>query len=373
MEEIPLEDTDRTSMEYRLLRAYSQRRLSASKYGQLLEREAKAEEESRAIMPAGSLAKDEVTLPEISPIDHKPPAQNKDQKKVKKKKKKKKAAKEMKAKSSWKSLCMPSCLRPQGRDVRPQGRDVRIRTMFLEQEPTNTSSAWPEEPGSLPDGQNDSEISHLVERLAEIVDHSKFPPGRKSSQVVERTLSLEEDGGWVSNQGGDDGIVINQSLITSDSLQKPLSKSFVILLPVLRKENELVFFIFLPDNKEKIIDAIVALLRKSGDELQEATQKNKTFWQRIRDMITSYAFFRRVIDQYFEETPIDSTGNSEDQVKSIKVALMMEATTRLTAMDSHPMSLMLGFGTKYLQENFSPWIQSQGGWGKALGLPDQEE
>ncbi|ETE69653.1 Apoptosis facilitator Bcl-2-like protein 14, partial [Ophiophagus hannah] len=91
-------------------------------------------------------------------------------------------------------------------------------------------------------------------------------------------------------------------------------------------------------------------------------KKDKTFCQSIWDMMTSYAFFRRVTDQFLEEIPIDSTVSSEDEVKSMKVALIMEATTKLTAVDNHPMNLVLGFGTKYLQENFSPWIQSQGGW-----------
>ena len=35
---------------------------------------------------------------------------------------------------------------------------------------------------------------------------------------------------------------------------------------------------------------------------------------------------------------------------------------KLTTIDNHPMNRVLGFGTKYLKENFSPWIQQHGGW-----------
>lgn len=45
---------------------------------------------------------------------------------------------------------------------------------------------------------DDSDISRLAERLVEIVDHSRFPSGKKSIPVMERALSLEEDGGSTS-------------------------------------------------------------------------------------------------------------------------------------------------------------------------------
>ncbi|XP_026558055.1 apoptosis facilitator Bcl-2-like protein 14 isoform X1 [Pseudonaja textilis] len=322
MEEIPLEDTDRTSVEFRVLMVYAQRRLSVSKYGQLLEREPRVQEERKEAVQVDTLAKEEeVTLPEISPEDHKPPKQ-KDQKKVKKKKKAK-----TKTRTNWKCFCIPSCLRPQARD----GRNLRVS---LKQDSINGHAMkLTTRVEGLP---NDSDISRLAEKLVEIVDHSRFPNGKKSSPLVERALTLEEDGG---------------------STSKPIPPIGIDGL----------------DNEEKVVDAIVALLRKSGDELEEKMKKDKTFCQCIWDMMTSYAFFRRVTDQFLEEIPIDSTVVSEDEVKSMKVALIMEATTKLTAVDNHPMNLVLGFGTKYLQENFSPWIQSQGGWLKALGLSDQEE
>ncbi|XP_070611351.1 apoptosis facilitator Bcl-2-like protein 14 [Erythrolamprus reginae] len=318
MEEISLDDADKTSIEFRVLMVYAQRRLSESKYGQLLEREPRVQEKRSEVVQADPPAKEkEVTLPEISPEDHKPPKQ-KDQKKAKKKKKGK-----IKTRTNWKCLCIPSCLRPRARAVfMNEASSVNGHAMKLM---TRVEGL-----------RDDSDISRLAQRLVEIVDHSRFPVGKKSTPVLDRALSLEEDGG---------------------STSKPIPPAGI---------DEL-------DNEENVIEAIVALLRKSGDELEEKMKKDKTFCQTIWGMLTSYSFFTRVTDQLLEEVPIDSTASSEEEVKTMKVALVMEAATRLTAVDNHPMNLVLGFGTKYLQEHFSPWIQSQGGWLKALRLPDQEE
>lgn len=49
MEEIPLEDDERDSIEYKILMAYAQRRLSVSKYGKLLKNEANVQKSSSLI------------------------------------------------------------------------------------------------------------------------------------------------------------------------------------------------------------------------------------------------------------------------------------------------------------------------------------
>lgn len=81
----------------------------------------------------------------------------------------------------------------------------------------------------------------------------------------------------------------------------------------------------------------------------------------------SYTFYSRVTDLVLEETRVaDPTMDSEIQVQKTKIAFAMEVTTRLSDLGSHPMNAVLGFGTKYLKEKFSPWIQSQGGWVREL-------
>ncbi|KFQ79037.1 Apoptosis facilitator Bcl-2-like 14 [Phaethon lepturus] len=126
------------------------------------------------------------------------------------------------------------------------------------------------------------------------------------------------------------------------------------------------------EDEEKIIQTIVSLLRQSGDQLEKKIKKDRVFYQCFKAML-SYTFFKRVTDLLLEDVSADSTSEPGGQVQCTKVAFTMEVATRLTAVDNHPMNLVLGFGLKYLREHFKPWIQDQGGWEKALSSLDQEE
>ncbi|XP_054856136.1 apoptosis facilitator Bcl-2-like protein 14 isoform X2 [Eublepharis macularius] len=313
MEEISLEDVDRTSIEYRVLMAYTQRRLSASKYGHLLEREAKGQEgsslsreEARGVTPA-----EQGKAPqELPPGDSKHSARRKSQKKKR---------------SNWKRLLLPSCLRGEPQRS-PRKSEVNGQTSFRRE-----STSFPSET------HEDSNITRVADRLAELVDNSRSRSKRTQAKGLVRTVSLEEDGGGTSK---------------------------IVPEPRYKADGK--------DEKEKVIDTIVALLRKSGDELEEKIQKDKTFRSSFWDMM-SYSFFRRIVNQFLEEVPVDPARDAEDHVQSMKAAYVMEVTTRLTAVDNHPMNLVLGFGSKYLKENFRPWVCSQGGWEKALGLLDEDE
>ncbi|KFP28030.1 Apoptosis facilitator Bcl-2-like 14, partial [Colius striatus] len=114
-------------------------------------------------------------------------------------------------------------------------------------------------------------------------------------------------------------------------------------------------------DEEKIIQTIVSLLKESGDQLEEKLKKDRYFYQCFQDML-SYTFFRRITDLFLEDVSADSKNEAVGQVQCTKVAFTMEIATRLTAVDNHPMNLVLGFGLKYLKEHFRPWIQEQGGW-----------
>lgn len=74
----------------------------------------------------------------------------------------------------------------------------------------------------------------------------------------------------------------------------------------------------------------------------------------------SYSLFKTITDQFLRG--VDTRGESEVKVQGFKVALAIDVTAKLTAIDNHPMNKVLGFGTKYLKEHFSPWIQQHGGW-----------
>lgn len=120
MEEIPLDDVDRNCTEYRMLMAYAQRRLSASKFEQLLKEEAKSPGGARFYqedVQTGDTVGERNDHDSSSPEDQKQPARNRSQKRRKKKM----------TKSTWKRLLFPSCLRAQtdeGALKREPGRDT---------------------------------------------------------------------------------------------------------------------------------------------------------------------------------------------------------------------------------------------------------
>uniref|UniRef100_A0A8D0HTG1 BCL2 like 14 n=1 Tax=Sphenodon punctatus TaxID=8508 RepID=A0A8D0HTG1_SPHPU len=312
MEEIPLEDVDSNGVEYKVLMAYAQRRLSASKFGHLLEREAKSREvlsQGGEELPENDQASKGQTGQELSTKEQEHRPKNK---------------KQRKKKSLWKCWLLPSCVKA--------GKPYRMKD-------TTNGPAQRESPAGvggqlsyLEAEENSSTIAHVADRLAEIVNANSLVvlQGGKFRGLI-RTPSLEEDGGQ--------------------------SKAF-------HQDDK--------DEEQRIIGTIVALLRQSGDELEEKMQRDKTFCQRVTEML-SYSFFKKVADQFLENIQVNPAKKSETKIQSTKVAFTLEVTTRLTAVDNHPMNMVLGFGTKYLKENFSPWIQNQGGWEKALGLSDQEE
>ncbi|EMP38480.1 Apoptosis facilitator Bcl-2-like protein 14 [Chelonia mydas] len=250
MEEISLEDEDRDTVEYKVLMAYAQRRLSVSKYGQLLEREAKTlkgsttERGEREEIPQ---AKEGERHQELSVQDKGPAAQRK---------------KQRKKKFMQRCLLLFSCAR-----------------------------------------------------------------GEKEKGPQELATNQDTVNGY--------GLKLQMALQTSSP------------------ESE--------DEEERIIETIVALLRQSGDKLEEMIKRDSTFYHCVTKML-SYAFFKKLTDQYLEEVPGDSTKETEGKIQCTKAAFVMEVTTRLTAVDNHPMNMVLGFGVKYLKENFSPWIQNHGGW-----------
>ncbi|XP_045684922.1 apoptosis facilitator Bcl-2-like protein 14 isoform X1 [Phyllostomus hastatus] len=123
------------------------------------------------------------------------------------------------------------------------------------------------------------------------------------------------------------------------------------------------------DAEDQIIAKIVELLKYSGDQMEIELKKDKTLMNSFRDGLT-YPVFKTITDQFLRG--IDTRGESEVKAQGFKAALAIDVTAKLTAIDNHPMNKVLGFGTKYLKDHFSPWIQQHGGWEKVLGVSHEE-
>lgn len=88
-------------------------------------------------------------------------------------------------------------------------------------------------------------------------------------------------------------------------------------------------------------------------------KRDKTLMSTFQEGL-SYSVFRTITDLFLRD--VDTRGESEVKAQGFKAALAIDAIAKLTAIDNHPMNRMLGFGTKYLREYFSPWVQQNGGW-----------
>lgn len=75
-----------------------------------------------------------------------------------------------------------------------------------------------------------------------------------------------------------------------------------------------------------------------------------TFSYDLFEKLTT-AFIKSVVPEYLQ-----SRSNHE------QIALTFEVTSRLQALDLHPMNRVMGFGAHYLQKYFAPWVKQHGGW-----------
>lgn len=123
------------------------------------------------------------------------------------------------------------------------------------------------------------------------------------------------------------------------------------------------------DEEDEAITKIVELLKCSGDQLEKELKRDKALLSYFQDGL-SYSVFKTITDQFLRG--VDTRGESEIKAQSFRAALAIDAMAKLTTIDNHPMNRVLGFGTKYLKENFTPWVQQHGGWEKVLGVSHEE-
>ncbi|CAH2276475.1 apoptosis facilitator Bcl-2 14 [Pelobates cultripes] len=115
---------------------------------------------------------------------------------------------------------------------------------------------------------------------------------------------------------------------------------------------------------------IAKILRESGDSLDEEMQKNRSMFDQFRRALC-YDFYKDFLNTYIGQ-PVPLT-EPEVEKKRTAVALCFDVTSKLTTLDNQPMNKVLGFGAHYIKEYFTPWVESQGGWEKALDMETDKE
>ncbi|XP_074014445.1 apoptosis facilitator Bcl-2-like protein 14 [Numenius arquata] len=313
MEEIPLEDDERDSIEYKILMAYAQRRLSVSKYRKLLKNETDVQKSSlirRKVETDRQRDKEEPTLKALFQG----------------------GVFEQQSKKQSKRRYLPGYCLPFFCSRAEQEESPTLSLQQGHAESPEAQSKIVSEGNSQRQTSETADVNHIADKLAKLVtSRSKESPSDVSFRTMDQGLHQAQDNNYHTD--GTEG-----------------------------KEHD----------EEKIIQTVVSLLRQAGDKLEEKIKKDRVFNQHFKDML-SYTFFKRITDLFLEDVSAVSTSEPGDQVQCTKVAFTMEVATRLTAVDNHPMNLVLGFGLKYLREHFKPWIQDQGGWEKVLTSLDEEE
>ncbi|XP_035640036.1 apoptosis facilitator Bcl-2-like protein 14 [Oncorhynchus keta] len=123
------------------------------------------------------------------------------------------------------------------------------------------------------------------------------------------------------------------------------------------------------DGEEDAIERLVGLLlRGAGDKLNEEVLKDAS----LSSELFGYSLYERTISTFLGRLGLTSDPGTQGS-PTAQIAMTCEVTSRLSAVDSLPMSRVLGFGAKYLQDHFSSWAIQQGGYEEAFVNDDEEE
>ncbi|XP_077612589.1 apoptosis facilitator Bcl-2-like protein 14 isoform X2 [Crocuta crocuta] len=307
LEEIPLDDDDPDSMEFKILAFYAKHHVFRNTHAASSSKLPRARSLSQRGL--GSWPANEWT--QVSWAWRTSPSTEK-------------AANLGKKKSSWRTLFgvaereeneqSPPMFHLQGRTVAEFQGPSQPRTRSL-------SNVGPR----IEHEADDPKVVSIANRVAEIV-HS-WPPA-------------EEARGQAGSQEAEGGPV-HQFLQRQGHCSQPRA-------PGAQKDGE-----------EQIIAKIVELLKYSGDLLERELKKDKALTNSLQDLLC-YRVFKNITDQFLRG--VDTRGESEVRAQGFKAALAIDVIGKLTAIDNHPMNRVLGFGTKYLKDSFSPWVQQHGGW-----------
>ncbi|XP_010881817.1 uncharacterized protein LOC105018237 [Esox lucius] len=131
------------------------------------------------------------------------------------------------------------------------------------------------------------------------------------------------------------------------------------------------------DDLDDVILKIVELLKVSGDQLNEKIKSNPTLQKHFQTSFT-YGLFEKVtttlVQGMMGGDPVARHGDPapEKSVQREEIALVCEVTSRLSALDLHPMNQAMGFGSRYLQQHHTAWVKKQGGWNKVFDSEDTD-
>ncbi|XP_076579022.1 apoptosis facilitator Bcl-2-like protein 14 [Chaetodon auriga] len=124
---------------------------------------------------------------------------------------------------------------------------------------------------------------------------------------------------------------------------------------------------------EEVEKVIGLILREAGDRLNEKELKDAAI---AKELFWNYSFFKKLISTLLIRMglmPSEPDALGPQASPKTQIAVTFELTTRLSAMNTLPMSRMLDHGARYLQEHYSSWVQQQGGYENAFHDDSEED
>ncbi|XP_043963733.1 apoptosis facilitator Bcl-2-like protein 14 isoform X1 [Gambusia affinis] len=121
------------------------------------------------------------------------------------------------------------------------------------------------------------------------------------------------------------------------------------------------------DDVEKMIGL---LLRDEGDRLTEEFDLAHI----AADLFLDYSFFARLLNRFLIRIGFrrpDSDALGPQAANRTQIAAALEITSRLASVEALPKVKLYKHGARYLQEYYSLWAQTQGGYEAVF--PDEEE
>ncbi|TKS90530.1 Apoptosis facilitator [Collichthys lucidus] len=127
-----------------------------------------------------------------------------------------------------------------------------------------------------------------------------------------------------------------------------------------------------PEDDDEVERMIGLLLREAGDKLNAEELKDADI---SAALFGKYDFFEKLITTLLKRmglvTATPSALGPQASPKT-QIAVTCEVTSRLSAVQTLPMSRMLDHGARYLQKYYSTWAQEQGGYEEAFHDDDDD-
>lgn len=126
------------------------------------------------------------------------------------------------------------------------------------------------------------------------------------------------------------------------------------------------------DSEENEVEKMIGLLlRDSGDRLDQRMKDANISMEIFQD----YGFFRMLMNTFLSRIGLrspDPDAPGPQASPKTQIAVACEVTSRLSAINTLPMSRLLNHGARYLQDYYSSWVQQQGGYEAAFEDDDEE-